>query len=334
MKIKNSEEELNENLNKQEEKRKKLVSLESKLQPIILIITAAIIAIFGLIGLRGMGLIIPSIVIIIISSIAYLTSIYSPFNTLANNSRIALLKHFMTSYYPNVKYRYSRRSRLGHRILKSVRLLSYDLIHEEDVIEGMMDKAHFYISEIRLSKKKNNSRSVIFEGMLFRLKIPGRNFPRTEIVNRVDYGVEWMNKMFYEGIGKIFSNTIHFKTDPSNTFMYKTKNEERFREELRQLIPFIEFLSSKKSSVRILAQGDEITMILADKVDFLDEPAFKLKQSFFNKEYNNNMGKQLNSLFYILETFIKNTDTSEIKEQLELKELELMKDMETIEQRI
>lgn len=334
MKISNSEDELHQSLAEQEEKRLKLVTAKSKWGPIMFISTVAIIAILGLLGLRGPSFFISAAVITLISIIAYATSIYSPFNSLADKSRVALLKHFMETYHPNVKYRYSRRSRLGHRILKSVRLLSYDLIREEDVIEGMMDKAHFYISEIRLSKKKNNSRSVIFEGMLFRLKIPGRNFPRTEIVNRVDYGVAWMNKMFYEGIGKIFSNTVHFKTDPSNTFMYKTKNEELFREELRQLIPFIEFLSSKKSSVRMLAQGDEITMILADKVDFLDEPAFKLKQSFFNKEYNNNMGKQLNSLFYILETFIKNTDSSEIKEQLELKELELMKNMETIEQRI
>lgn len=323
------EDELNQKLKEQENERLKLVELQSKLGPIMLIVAAVIIAGLGLIGLRGPSFFIPAAVTAILCIILYSTSIYSPFKKLADNSRAALLQHFMASYHPDIPYEYYRRARLGNRILRSVKLINYDTIKEEDVIEGKMDNAHFYLSEITLKTESDKSSTVVFDGMLFKLKIPGRNFPRTDIINRVNYGSDWMNKFVYEGIGKIFSGRLNYTTDESGKFMYRTKNEDTFREELSQLLPFIEFLSSKKSAVRIRAEGDEIVMMLADEVNFLDEPAFKLKRSFYNKKFNNNMGKQLNSLLYILETFIKNTDSSEIKERLELKELELMKDMQS-----
>ena len=52
-----------------------------------------------------------------------------------------------------------------------------------------------------------------------------------------------------------------------------------------------------------------------------------LNQSFFNQEYNVELGRQLNTLLFIVESFANNLEKSEIVERLELKVLEKVKNL-------
>jgi hypothetical protein len=62
----------------------------------------------------------------------------------------------------------------------------------------------------------------------------------------------------------------------------------------------------------------QIPISVDSKMGFLDIPKFRIWQRFLKEKYLANMEQQLNSLFYIVETFLVDVDLSEIKNKLEL----------------
>ena len=55
---------------------------------------------------------------------------------------------------------------------------------------------------------------------------------------------------------------------------------------------------------------------------FLNDPEFSVDRSLINKSYIENVGKQINSLLFIVEVFAFGYDSIEIIDRLELKTLE------------
>lgn len=251
-----------------------------------------------------------TIVATVVSIIYYYSRIIWPFQDLVERFKSELISEYMRTYHPKTSYRYQTEKKDVRSIIRKSKLISPNIYHEEDVITGTHKGTHFYLSEIDLKRKSDKTTRRIFKGMMFRLTVPGRQFPNALIQSKVGL----INKYLY-----------NFKTHTEYGFQYSTRNEASFEKELGSLFPFIQHLVKQKGDVRIETSGNEILILLRSKENFLDAPKPKLKQAFLNKENYTNLVKQMNTLLYIVEAFSTDSEPSTIDEELELKMLELVK---------
>jgi hypothetical protein len=114
-------------------------------------------------------------------------------------------------------------------------------------------------------------------------------------------------------------------------FYYDTKDEKRFNEELGFLFPFIRHLHQKQGDIRIKTEGNEIILLIESKMKFLDDPKPNVDRTFLDEKYFENMGKQMNSLLFIMESIVNEMDKTEIEERLELKSLAYMEQVNLID---
>lgn len=245
---------------------------------------------------------------LILSVIAYTTIINSPFDDLKDNVREYLLEEFMKVYHPNISYRYQRKENQVKQFIESSKMVSCNRYHEEDVISGTANKINFYLSEIKLQTKSGKSTTTDFKGILFKIKIPGRRFPRGQIQSRPGL----LKKMFGS-----------FKENRLFGFWFDTENEEKFKKELNPFFPFIRYLIQQQKDIRISTNGgDNITILMKSDMKFLDDPKPQLNRSFKDETYYKKIGQQINSLLFIVEAFAGKLDKEEVVEKLELKELD------------
>ena len=217
----------------------------------------------------------------------------------------------MNIYHPDVDYTYFAEKKDVKRILKKARLISPDIYKEEDVIIGKYKGAKFYLSEIKLEKRSKNSSYTIFKGILFNIKMPGKSFPHSQIQSKPGL------------LRRIFNG---FTKNEEFGFWYETKNPKKFNDQMKSLFPFVKYLMDKQGDIRINTDGDEMTVMVKSDMKFLDDPKPRLSQTFLKPEYYENMGKQINSLLFIIESFANNLSSSEITERLELKALEYVRE--------
>ncbi|MBX2815543.1 MAG: hypothetical protein KTR24_06090 [Saprospiraceae bacterium] len=270
-------------------------------------------SIYGVLGLTGAlvgaaigsmtGLFIGAVAAAIISGIAYWINIGQPYTELKQKVRHHLLQIFMETYHPEVKVDFYPEERFGRRIIRSSNLISPDIYDEEDVLEGTYKGSDFYMSEIELKNKSNKSTHTIFKGMLFRFSLPGRQFPTTRIQSKPGL------------LKRIFSRFVE-NTDFG--FWYESEDPERLDQEVHVLYPFIRHLAEHQGDLRILLQGDHITLLMESDMNFLDDPKPSIGSSFSNPLYYEKMGQQLNSLLFILDAFIDNLESTDIEDRLEL----------------
>lgn len=231
----------------------------------------------------------------------------SDFEKLTHKVKSALVKEYMERYHKKYDYSYNSKKRLGASIVNNSKLHSFDKISEEDVLEGTCKNGDFYFSEIVLEDEDSEGNtSTKFRGILFKLKIPGKNFPETRIQN---------NRGFLNHIFGKYKQNIQFD------FWYETRDEQQFHEQMAILFPFIAYLQKSQGELRIKAEGDEIIIMMKSKMKLLDEPEQALDRSFLEERYKENIAKQLNTLLYIVEAFQSDLNSQEIEETLELKEL-------------
>ena len=243
----------------------------------------------------------------IISTIIYGLTIDSDFDKLKYDVRRALVKEFMKTYHPETQYNYYATKQKVEEIVKRANLVNgVNRYNEEDVITGSHEGAYFYFSEIHLKRKKEKSTTTKFKGILFKIKLPGRNFPKSKIQSR-------------QGIfSQLFGTFYH---NEEFDLYINSENPQRLEEEIRPLLPFIAHLSNKQNDLRISTHGDEITILMNSNMRLLDDPRPHLDRSFLKEDYKDNVARQLNTLLFIVDSFINNADTSEIEERLELKSL-------------
>jgi len=191
-------------------------------------------------------------------------------------------------------------------------LIKFTSGHEEDVLVGKHLGANFYISELNLSKKSGKRLIKVFSGILFDITIPGKDFPKAEIRSGTSKRFNLNNLL-----GKVEHN------DEFN-FYYDTDDHQKFEKELGPLFPFIQHLSRSNGKLKIKTELNRIVIMMDSHMKFLDSPTFRLKTSFFNEVYNQELSMQLNTLFFIVESFANNLEKSEIVERLELKVLETL----------
>jgi len=173
------------------------------------------------------------------------------------------------------------------QIIRHSGLFTADLYEEEDVINGSKGDIDFYLSEVDLKKKRTSKGKTTYhtllKGLLFKIKIPGRSFPKSS----------W----------------------------YQTQNEATFNSEMQTLFPFIQHLS-RQGELRIHIDGDEITILMESDMKFLDDPTPSLNRSFQDEHYYAKISKQVNSLLYIIDTFIDDLTPMEIEQNLKLRVME------------
>ena len=242
-----------------------------------------------------------------VAMFAYSNIINSPFNELKYNVRQYLLSEFMKIYHPNIDYRFQPKKDQVKQIIKSSKLVTCNVYKEEDVISGTANNINFYLSEIILQTTTGKSTSTNFKGMLFKIKIPGRNFPPAQIQSKLGL------------LKKMFSN---FREKKSFGFWYDTHENDNFIKELGPFFPFIRHLIQQQKDIRIQTQGNEITILMNSDMKFLDDPQPSLSRSFKDEAYYKKIGQQINSLLFIVETFAGKLDKEEVIERLELKEIE------------
>jgi len=260
-----------------------------------------------LLKIHGPEQIMPGLFLIIA---IYSAAIGAPFKKIKGRVKEAILVEFMKSFHPEMIYSYQQDGAIGKRIAKHVDLITFTSGHEEDVLVGKLLGANFYISELNLSKKSGKSLINVFSGILFELTIPGKDFPDSEIRSGTDAG---------NTIGNLFGRVNY--NDEYN-FYYDTDDHEKFERELGPLFPFIQHLSRSNGGLKIKTEHNRIVIMMDSDMKFLDTPSFDLNKSFFNKEYNTELGKQLNTLLFIVESFSNNLEKSKIIERLKLKILE------------
>jgi len=243
-----------------------------------------------------------------IPAFIYEVFISFPFQDIREIVKLAILKEYMKAYYPDLTYTYQEGADNGKKIVKKANLINFHFAKEEDVLKGSLFGSEFYISELHLSSSSGDDSRTVFKGILFALTIPDKDFPNAEIRT---------------GSGNFFRNL--FGLDDRNEefdFSYTTDNKQKFIEQLGPLFPFIQYLSKSSGDLQIRTEKNRIVVMMDSNMQFLDAPSFSLGKSFFNKEYNQELSKQLNTLFFIVESFTNNLEKSEILERLELKILE------------
>jgi len=254
----------------------------------------------------------PTLIILglLITSGIYALSIGAPFKKIKGKVKKAILEEFMKSFHPEMSFSYQQTGANGKNIAKQANLVRFTSGHEEDVLVGNHLGANFYLSELNLSKKSGKSRRTVFSGILFELTIPGKDFPEAEIRSGTGAGFTLSNL-----VGKVNYNE-------NFNFYYNTNDHQKFEEELGPLFPFIQHLSASNGGLKIRTEKNRIVIMMDSDMKFLDTPRFGLGKSFFNKEYNQELSQQLNTLFFIVESFATNLEKSEIVERLELKVLQ------------
>jgi hypothetical protein len=251
-----------------------------------------------------------------ISRAIYEYKFKSPFRVLTEQVKESLLDEFMKIYHPTISHKYAGPNHLAKSIIKYSRLISADRYNEEDAITGSKGNAEFYLSEIDLedeSKDEDGSTfHSIFKGLLFKIKLKGRSFPKSQLYSQPN--------MFKRWFGDIRKNEEF-------GFWYETQDENNFQAEMQSLFPFIRHLA-KKGEVRIAALGDEIIILMESKMKFLDDPKFSIDKSFEDEEYYTKMSQQMNSLLYIIDSFTDELSPLEIEEELKLRVIEYAKKKE------
>ena len=243
----------------------------------------------------------------VLSAITYTYNIGMPFAKIKSQLKDAVLKDLMETFHPHVEYTYSSSKQDVREIAKGTGFFRANRYKEEDVIQGNYENIEFYISEVHLSRKKKKSRTIVFDGLLFKIKIPEKIFPAARITSRPGL------------LAKIFGG---FQLNEEFGFYYDTENDRRLQEAMGKLFPFFQHLIKTNKDVRVSIQGNEIVMFLKSRMQFLDDPQPKLKEPLINNNYVKNFAQQLNSLLFIVESLVNDLDNQDIEERLKLKVLE------------
>lgn len=271
-----------------------------------LIIGVISMVLFSLPPFVLMGFILP----IIISTLIYNLFYTQPFKLIVEDFKEIMVKSFFKNYHPEIKVTYKPTKQAVKKILKNKNLIRADIYKEEDVVKGKFDNGSFYLSEVRFKNKTKNSSRTIFKGFLIHLKLTRKIFPKSLIHSHPNFLQSWIKGLEQH---KEFG------------FEYKTEDEQKFEQEFAHLFEFIEHLSKNQGDLRIFTHGDEMTILMESKTSFLDYPKAQLNKSLFNKDYNINLSKQLNTLLYIINTFSSQETNEELDEKLELEILEKIK---------
>ena len=294
---------IKDKITKLESERLQLKHKEKRILPYFLFVPLA--SFLSMLVMKQLGpVIIFTLFVSLIAWILYYNSISSPFNVLKTKLRSALLQSFMKTYHPLIKYTFHEGKRDVKDIVKGSKLITASAFKEEDVIEGKMNQTHFYLSEIHLKKKANKSEYTVFKGMLFRLKIPGKNYPKSQIQSKPGL----IKKMF----GGFLKNEEY-------DFFYESGNPTKFENEIGALFPFFKYLMQKNKDVRIRIEGDELILMLESDIKFLDDPKPTLGSSFDNQEYYNKMAQHLNAFLFIIESISTGADALQLEEKLKIK---------------
>jgi hypothetical protein len=242
--------------------------------------------------------------------LVHFANVLDPFRYLKNAFKEALLNEFMATYHPNLNYSYYPEDKDGKQIIKYSNLIKADRYEEEDVIEGSFEHNQFYISEVNLKKTNGKSTKTIFKGMLFHLRIPGAQFPTSQIQSEPN-----LLKMIFGG----FTKNEHYG------FWYEVADVGQFEEKLGVYFPFIQHLMKHQGDVRIATINDTMTILIESDTKFFDDPKPSMNKTFLNKAHYKTLVKQLNSFLFIVESFGQKLRAEEVEEQLELKVLEYAK---------
>lgn len=299
---------LTNTLRQLEEERIALNQKRNNLLPFLII--PPIIGLLLTFKLPGPGILFGPAIGAGLSALLYSEIIHRPFKAIKAKLKSALVGEFMQSYHQDIQFNYSMHARDGKSIIKNSKLISFDSSHEEDVLKGVMRHANFYISEMKLTRENDDNSHTVFKGIIFELRIPAKNFPQSEIQT---------NPSFWSKL------TGKHKEHRQYNVHYGTSNETEFEKKIGPLLPFIEHLNKESKSIRIRASGDRLTIMLDNQMKFMDEPSLSTDASFINQEYNSNLAKQLNTLLFIVESFVNDLGESEVLEKLELKTLEILK---------
>lgn len=257
---------------------------------------------------RGGGFLAIPIITFLISLGVYYFNYSEPFKKLRLQLKTLLLDQFMSTFHPDISYSYKPHSVKARDIIKRSGLYSVNEYNEEDVIQGKMNGARFYLSEVILKRNNGKSKTTVFDGMLFHVRIPGKKFPLSKIKSNHGY------------LSNLFSS---YKELEGYGLYYNTTEKLSFVRELESLFPFLKHLS-KDGSVEVHTNGDTITMMMESDMKFLDDPTPIIEGSFINQQHYKKIGKQMNTLLYIVESLINNSTATEIEERLELKTLEMI----------
>ena len=296
-------------LQKLDGRRKEIRSKKNKWLCAYFLIPAIVILGVLLTGVIPLIMIV-SFMSVIISHIIFTSNFTDPFIKLTEEVKESLLAEFMRIYHPSISHKYFGKDYKAGSIIQQSNLISADRYNEEDAITGTKGNAKFYLSEIELQEKyktKNGSSyRTILKGLLFKIKLKGRSFPKSQLYSQPDILKRW------------FGTTLK---NEEYGFWYDTQDEDSFQKEIQSLFPFIRHLS-KQGKVLISANKDEITILLESKMKFLDDPKFSMSKSFEDEDYYIKMSQQMNSLLYIIDSFTDELTPVEIEEELKLRVLE------------
>jgi len=253
------------------------------------------------------GFFLPLMAGLAISLGIYDYNIGSHFRKIKAKLKSSVLQDLMDTFHPDVEFSHTNSKQDVREIAKGTGFFRANRYHEEDVIQGKYNNVDFYFSEIHLSRKKKKSRVTVFDGLLFKIKIPDKFFPEARIQSRLGL------------LSTIFNE---YEKNEEFGFYYDTDSPGLLDESLVNLFPFFEYLIKTNKDLRISTTGNEIVMFLKSDMKFMDDPKPNLKKSLLNNLYVENFAKQLNSLLYIVETLANNLNSQEIEERLQLKVLE------------
>ena len=242
-----------------------------------------------------------------VSVLIYQGVVITPYKEVKARFKEALITEFIAKYHPGITISYTPGKKNVSQILRESDLMRADKYFEEDVLEGKFNQTNFYLSEIRLEDEDDNNTTTKFKGLLFKIRKEGSSFPKTRIQSRIGLLSQWFGS---------------YQKNEEFDFYFDTENVDEFNKRFGDLFPFIRHLKSKSNNLRMFIDGDEITMMLQSDMKFLDEPPMGVSNTLLNPKYYESLGKQINSLLFIVESLENNVGRKEIEERLELKMLE------------
>jgi len=242
---------------------------------------------------------------------SYTFWVYRQISSLITEAKGAILKHFISEFLPEINCTYKRG--IVYPYLEQKIYVGF--VDLEDDMKFQFDDTEIVLAELKLSHTLDYLGSMYFKGLFLNIKLDRENFPKGEIKSDMHVASDqYIQRHEWQYFKKFDGSKLSFHSD----------DEEKFLKEIAPILPIIEHLSSKMKGIRVIIEKDELSIFMETDMKLLNEPNLKLTQSFYNKEYNLNLAKKINTFLFIAESLTKNLKKSEVEERLELKVLSML----------
>ena len=241
-------------------------------------------------------------------------SFWYPYDDLKEEYNKELLKNFLDEYHPNVKWNFNHRLNLWRTLFRN----EYEDFKVKHIETYDLQQKNVKVTSSRIYLKHKSIDNLIKNYQVLHFKLKGKNYPKTVFNKNKELGL--LNKFTEK------HNYSNFKEVPDSKLLYATEDLYKFEKEIQPILSLLSHLSLKVKTFYVKMEGDQIFMIFDKPIFTLDAHTTNIKDTFLDKKYAEDLGKKINTLLILADSFDNQLEKTETEERLELKMLDIIED--------